>query len=102
MARRYSRRKRSNGSSKKRIMIPVVSTAGGLAILTAMKGPEAIQKALGGNVVGAINDVAGALTSQAGKQALVKAAAGTLAAKLVLKNMPRSIGRVGPLMFTTQ
>jgi heterodisulfide reductase subunit A-like polyferredoxin len=95
------RRRRTKRSYKKRIIIPVVSTMGGLALFGAMGGPKAVQAAMGGNIAGALDAVTGAMTSQAGKQALVKAAAGTLAAKLLLKNMPRSIGRLGPLSFTT-
>jgi hypothetical protein len=95
------RRRRTKRSYKKRIIVPVVSTAGGLAIFGAMGGPAAVQAAMGGNIAGALDAVTGAMTSQAGKQALVKAAAGTLAVKLLLKNMPRSIGRLGPLSFTT-
>jgi len=66
-----------------------------------MGGPKAVEAAMGGNIAGALDAVTGAMTSPAGKQALVKAAAGTLAVKLLLKNMPRSIGRLGPLSFTT-
>jgi hypothetical protein len=95
------RRRRTKRSYKKRIIVPVVSTAGGLAIFGAMGGPAAVQAAMGGNIAGALDAVTGAMTSPAGKQALVKAAAGTLAVKLLLKNMPRSIGRLGPLSFTT-
>ena len=95
------RRRRTKRSYKKRIIVPVVSTAGGLAIFGAMGGPAAVQAAMGGNIAGALDAVTGAITSPAGKQALVKAAAGTLAVKLLLKNMPRSIGRLGPLSFTT-
>jgi hypothetical protein len=95
------RRRRTKRSYKKRIIVPVVSTAGGLAIFGAMGGPKAVQEAMGGNIAGALDAVTGAMTSPAGKQALVKAAAGTLAVKLLLKNMPRSIGRLGPLSFTT-
>ena len=96
------RRRRTKRSYKKRIIVPVVSTAGGLAIFGAMGGPAAVQAAMGGNIAGALDAVTGAMTSPAGKQALVKAAAGTLAVKLLLKNMPRSIGRLGPLSFTTR
>ena len=95
------RRRRTKRSYKKRIMVPVVSTAGGLAIFGAMGGPAAVQAAMSGNIAGALDAVTGALTSPAGKQALVKAAAGTLVVKLLLKNMPRSIGRLGPISFTT-
>jgi len=95
------RRRNTKRSYKKRIIIPVVSTAGGLAIFGAMGGPAAVQAAMGGNIAGALDAVTGALTSQSGKQALVKAAAGTLVVKLLLKNMPRSIGRLGPVSFTT-
>jgi hypothetical protein len=95
------RRRRTKRTYKKRIIVPVVSTAGGLAIFGAMGGPAAVQAAMGGNIAGALDAVTGAMTSPAGKQALVKAAAGTLAVKLLLKNMPRSIGRLGPLSFTT-
>jgi len=95
------RRRNAKRSYKKRIIIPVVSTAGGLAIFGAMGGPAAVQLAMGGNIAGALDAVTGALTSQTGKQALVKAAAGTLVVKLLLKNMPRSIGRLGPVSFTT-
>ena len=95
------RRRRTKRSYKKRIIVPVVSTAGGLAIFGAMGGPAAVQAAMGGNIAGALDAVTGAMTSPAGKQALVKAAAGTLAVKLLLKNMPRSIGGLGPLSFTT-
>ena len=95
------RRRRTKRSYKKRIIVPVVSTAGGLAIFGAMGGPAAVQAAMGGNIAGALDAVTGAMTSPAGKQALVKAAAGTLAVKLLLKNMPRSNGRLGPLSFTT-
>ena len=95
------RRRRTKRSYKKRIIVPVVSTAGGLAIFGAMGSPAAVQAAMGGNIAGALDAVTGAMTSPAGKQALVKAAAGTLAVKLLLKNMPRSIGRLGPLSFTT-
>jgi uncharacterized membrane protein len=95
------RRRKTKRSYKKRIIIPVVSTMGGLAIFGAMGGPAAVQAAMGGNIAGALDAVTGAMTSQSGKQALVKAAAGTLAAKLLLKNMPRAIGRLGPISFTT-
>jgi len=95
------RRRKTRRSYKKRILIPVVSTAGGLAIFGAMGGPKAVQAAMAGNIAGALDAVTGALTSQSGKQALVKAAAGTLVVKLLLKNMPRSIGRLGPISFTT-
>jgi hypothetical protein len=95
------RRRKTKRTYKKRIIVPVVSTAGGLAIFGAMGGPAAVQAAMGGNIAGALDAVTGAMTSPAGKQALVKAAAGTLAVKLLLKNMPRSIGRLGPLSFTT-
>ena len=78
------RRRKAKRSYKKRIIVPVVSTAGGLAIFG-----------------GALDAVTTSLTSPAGKQALVKAAAGTLAVKLLLKNMPRAIGRLGPISFTT-
>ena len=95
------RRRRTKRSYKKRIIIPVVSTAGGLAIFGAMGGPAAVQAAMGGNIAGALDAVTGALTSQSGKQALVKAAAGSLVVKHLLMNMPRSIGRLGPVSFTT-
>ena len=95
------RRRRTKRSYKKRIIIPVVSTAGGLAIFGAMGGPAAVNAALQGNIGGALDAVTTSLTSPAGKQALVKAAAGTLAVKLLLKNMPRAIGRLGPISFTT-
>ena len=98
MVRRYNRKKRSY---KKRIIVPVVSTAGGLAIFGAMGGPAAVSAAMNGNIAGALDAVTSSLTSPAGKQALVKAAAGTLVVKLLLKNMPRSIGRLGPVSFTT-
>ena len=84
-------------------MIPVVSTAGGLAILTAMKGPEAIQKALGGNVVGAINDVAGALNLTVRKASTSQGPQREHSlAKLVLKICPDQLEEWAPLMFTTQ
>jgi len=95
------RRRNTKRSYKKRILIPVVSTAGGLAIFGAMGGPAAVTAAMGGNIAGALDAVTTSLTSPAGKQALIKAAAGTLVVKLLLKNMPRSIGRLGPVSFTT-
>jgi len=95
------RRRNTKRSYKKRIIIPVLSTAGGLAIFGAMGGPAAITAAMGGNIGGALDAVTTSLTSPAGKQAVIKAAAGTLVLKLLLKNMPRSIGRLGPISFTT-
>jgi len=95
------RRRNAKRSYKKRIIIPVLSTAGGLAIFGAMGGPAAITAAMGGNIAGALDAVTTSLTSPAGKQAVIKAAAGTLVLKLLLKNMPRSIGRLGPISFTT-
>jgi len=94
-------RRKTKRSYKKRIIVPIVSTAGGLAIFGAMGGPAAVSSAMTGNIGGALDAVTGAMTSPAGKQALVKAAAGTLVVKLLLKNMPRALGRLGPISFTT-
>tara|TARA_Y100000296_G_scaffold5715_1_gene7067 strand:- start:6 stop:308 length:303 start_codon:yes stop_codon:yes gene_type:complete len=99
MARRYNRKTRR--SYKKRIQVPIVSTAGGLAVASAMGLPQALTDAMNGNVAGALTTVANAVGSQSGKQALIKATAGTVIAKLLLKSMPRSVGRLGPIQFTT-
>jgi hypothetical protein len=99
MARRYNRKTRR--TYKKRIQVPIVSTAGGLAVASAMGLTKALPEAMAGNVAGALNTVATAVGSQSGKQALIKATAGTVIAKLLLKSMPRSVGRLGPIQFTT-
>jgi hypothetical protein len=57
------RRKKRSYSRKKRINVPLVSTAAGLAIFTALNGSTAVNDALKGNIGTALNTVATAMTA---------------------------------------
>lgn len=94
------RRKKRSYSRKKRINVPLVSTAAGLAIFTALNGSTAVNDALKGNIGTALNTVATAMTGT-GKAQLTAAVGGALITKMLVKNMPRNVGRLGPVQFTT-
>ena len=97
----YRRKKRTNSRRKKTINIPLVSTAAGLAIFTALDGQGAIDNALKGQIGPAITSVATAMQTPANKAALSAAVGGAVVAKMLLKNMPRNVGKLGPVVFTT-
>ena len=95
------RRKKRTSRRRKTINIPLVSTASGLAIFTALNGQGAINAALKGQIGPAIQTVASAMGNPANKAALSAAVGGAVVAKMLLKNMPRNVGKLGPVVFTT-
>jgi len=96
-----ARRKRATTRRKKSINIPLVSTASGLAIFTALNGSQALTEALGGQIGTAVNTVAASMQSSTGKAQLTAAVGGAVITKLLLKSLPRNVGKLGPVNFTT-
>ncbi len=96
-----ARRKMKRYSRKKSINVPLLSTASGLAIFTAMNGGKAISEAMQGQIGTALNTVAGSLTSPESKAKIAGTVGGTVLAKLLLKSLPRNVGKLGPVVFTT-
>jgi len=95
------RRKAKRSTRKKSINIPLLSTSAGLAIFTAMNGSKAITEAMGGQIGTAVNTVASSLTSPESKAKIAGTVGGTVLAKLLLKSLPRNVGKLGPVVFTT-
>lgn len=96
-----ARRRKKSYSRKKMINIPLVSTASGLAIFTAMNGGKAVGEAMQGQIGTALNTVANSLTSPESKAKIAGTVGGTVLAKLLLKSLPRNVGKLGPVVFTT-
>jgi len=95
------RRRKTTSRRKKTLNIPLVSTASGLAIFTALDGSKALTEALGGQIGTALNTVAGSMSSPTGKAQLTAAVGGAVITKLLLKSLPRNVGKLGPVVFTT-
>ena len=96
-----ARRKKTTTRRKKTINVPLVSTSAGLAIFTALDGSKALTEALGGQIGTALNTVAGCMNSPQGKAGLTAAVGGAVITKLLLKSLPRNVGKLGPVVFTT-
>ena len=95
------RRRKTATRRKKTINIPLVSTSAGLAIFTALNGGKAVSEALKGQIGPAINTVAGAMTSADSKAKFAGTVGGAVIAKMLLKSLPRNVGKLGPVVFTT-
>jgi len=94
------RRRKRTYRRKKTINVPLVSTASGLAIFSALGGQDALDSALKGNIGGSVQVIADKMSNPASKAALSAAVGGAIVAKM-LKNMPRNVGKLGPIQFTT-
>lgn len=100
MARRRYGRKTGGSRRKKMINVPLLSTASGLAIFTALNGAQAVNSALEGKVGTAVNTVASAMQGD-GKAKLAAAVGSALIAKMLVSKLPRNVGKLGPVQFTT-
>ena len=100
MVRRRYGRKRIH-SRKKKIFVPLISTGAGLGLFSSLGGPAALNSLMGGNVSQAINDITSAAQSAEAKAKVIGTIGSAVIAKMLLKNMPRNVGKLGPLIFTS-